>query len=97
MIILKFAAVVICFFSFALEAFAGDLPDTTKTPGVISSKLTQKLLCSKSFRTTSARAVSASVKKQAYAAYGQVPNKGDCPCEVDHLISLEIGGQQRRP
>jgi hypothetical protein len=34
------------------------------------------------------------MKNETYAAYGVERNKGICAggCEVDHLISLEIGG-----
>ena len=32
------------------------------------------------------------MKRAVYAAYGVDRHKRPCPCEVDHLISLEIGG-----
>ena len=42
------------------------------------------------------RKVPSSVKRKAYAAYGRQNHKGVCTgkegCEIDHLISLEIGG-----
>ena len=36
----------------------------------------------------------AAVKRQVYAAYGRSRRKGVC-CELDHLISLELGGSNR--
>jgi hypothetical protein len=38
--------------------------------------------------------VPAAVKRQVYAAYRRSRRKGIC-CEVDHLISLELGGSNR--
>jgi hypothetical protein len=73
-------------------SFAGDLPDPSLTPGLADPALTQAKLCSKTFRTGSVRAVDESTKKAVYAEYGQDPKKAPCPCEVDHLISLEVGG-----
>ncbi len=75
-----------------LHAMAGDLPDPSKTPGVINPKLTQALVCSKSFRTGPYRHVTPAMHKQIYALYGLTPNKAPCPCEDDHLISIELGG-----
>jgi hypothetical protein len=73
-------------------AAAGDRPDARLTPGLADPGLTQQKLCAKDFRTGSVRAVSAATKKQVYAAYRLAPNQAPCPCEVDHLISLELGG-----
>ena len=39
-------------------------------------------------------AVPAAVKRQVYADYRRSRRKGVC-CEVDHLISLELGGSNR--
>jgi hypothetical protein len=40
------------------------------------------------------RGVPAAIKRQVYAVYGRSRKKGFC-CEVDHLISLELGGSNR--
>ena len=50
------------------------------------------MLCAKGFTTKSIRDVSADLKKKVYASYHLTPGKKPCRCEVDHLISLEIGG-----
>jgi hypothetical protein len=73
-------------------AYAGDRPDPKLTPGLADPRLTQQKVCDKNFRTTSVRKVSDKTKKQVYAAYGMAPAKAPCPCEVDHLVSLELGG-----
>ena len=73
-------------------ALAGELPDARLTPGVAVSALTKEKLCAKGFSTRSIRNVPKAVKDQAYAEYGLTRNKPPCPCEVDHLISLEVGG-----
>ncbi len=73
-------------------AFAGDLPDRRLTPGVADPALTAARLCAPKFTTKSIRNVSAATKRQAYAEYHMTAGKAPCPCEVDHLISLELGG-----
>ena len=88
------AAFVLC--ACAMAA-AGDLPDAKKTPGATNPALTQKVICRKGWSTKSVRNVPASLKKKAYRAYGLKGNhtgycKGRQGCEIDHLISLEIGG-----
>lgn len=81
------------------------LPDASVTPGVIalSSKTT---VCTTNWRKD-ARRVTAAMKKQVYAQYGTAPGSAVCAwktrttragksireaCEVDHLISRELGG-----
>ena len=76
-----------------LNAFAGDLPDHGKTPGLADPLLTMDKLCAKGFSTKTIRNVSEAEKKQVYASYGMNQKTKPCPCEVDHLISLELGGQ----
>ena len=72
--------------------YAADLPDIAKTPGAADPKLTAKVLCAKGFTTKSIRNVSAALKHDVYVSYGMTVGKKPCPCEVDHLVSLEIGG-----
>jgi len=81
------------------------LPDPSLTAGAIaiSSKTTG---CATKWGEN-ARHVTATMKKQVYATYGTAPGSGVCAwktratragktlreaCEVDHLISRELGG-----
>lgn len=71
-------------------AIGADLPDADLTPGDTNPALTQKKICSKAFRTGPYRNVKQSTKKRAYARY-KIKPCGGC-YEIDHLISLELGG-----
>ena len=71
---------------------AADLPNPRKTPGVANPIMTKAKLCAMKFTTRDERHVTEATKRQVYASYGMAKNKKPCPCEVDHLISLEIGG-----
>jgi hypothetical protein len=77
-------------------AAAGDLPTASLTPGEPDPVLTQQKLCAKKFRTGPFRHVTAALKAKVYANYGMRDHKGACAgkegCEVDHLISIELGG-----
>jgi hypothetical protein len=69
------------------------LNDLSVTPGKANPALTEKVLCSPSFRTAPYRLVEESTKKRACAEYGLKP--AQCTgqkVEIDHLVSLEIGG-----
>ena len=73
-----------------------DLPDAAMTPGVARPGVTAADLCPVA-HTPSLRNVSQAEKMQVYREYGMAaPHTGYCAvdqgCEVDHLISLEIGG-----
>ena len=74
------------------NAIAGDLPDPDKTPGAVNKVLTMDVICHKGWSTKSVRNVPAHEKAQVYSSYDMDKTKPPCPCEVDHLISLEIGG-----
>lgn len=67
-------------------------PNPIYTPGVVDSRLTDKVLRGKDFTTKTYRDVPASVKKSVYQEYNMSPDATPCPCEVDHFISLELGG-----
>ena len=78
-------------------AYAGPpaMPDPTLTPGAVRPGVTAEQLCDPQFHTGAIRNVPESEKRQVYAEYGMVPHEGACApdgCEVDHLVSLEIGG-----
>lgn len=70
------------------------LPDPTLTPGAIFDVDTDTVCVPGYSRTV--RSVSEAEREAVYASYSVAPYEGycDCPqgCEVDHLISLEIGG-----
>ncbi|MCU1302808.1 MAG: hypothetical protein JWQ87_3092 [Candidatus Sulfotelmatobacter sp.] len=71
---------------------AGSLPNPHLTPGDTLAVTVQDI-CIPGY-TKLVRQVPAAVKQQVYAAYGRRPRKSVC-CEVDHLISLELGGSNR--
>lgn len=101
------AVLAFLYFGGLAAARAGDLPDPalTKcaaavTPNCVIAADDVVKLCSKSFHTGTVRDVPQSEKKKVFAEYGVkcVSGKargGEASCssyEVDHLISLEIGG-----
>lgn len=79
-------------------AWASDLPDLTKTPGAVRSGLTKATICTTKWGKDE-RHVTAAMKKQVFDLYGYsgygdphcVP-AGKRTCEIDHLISRELGG-----
>ncbi|HYK86273.1 MAG TPA: HNH endonuclease [Ktedonobacteraceae bacterium] len=66
------------------------LPDSTCTPGAILSTGTKAAICQPGY-SRSVRNVPTSVKDQAYAEYG-ITTHTTGQYEVDHLVSLELGG-----
>lgn len=78
-----------------LNAYAADLPDAKITPGVVRPGITASDLCPVA-HTPALRNVPQSEKTAVYKSYGVIPHQGYCAvaqgCEVDHLISLELGG-----
>lgn len=84
-------AALIAGFAFSAAAIADDpiLPDPKLTPGV-ALNVTKEEVCTPGY-SKNARHVSVQTKRQAYLEYGIKTHKsGDY--EVDHLISLELGG-----
>lgn len=69
------------------------LPRHELTPGVARADLTVDQICTTKWGHD-ARAVTASMKRQVFEAYGFPKLNEDerCPCEIDHLISRELGG-----
>ena len=88
-------AIILSAFLISLPAIAADLPDRTLTPGVARPGITAADLCPVA-HTPALRNVPESEKLAVYKSYGILPHQGYCAvaegCEVDHLISLEIGG-----
>jgi hypothetical protein len=68
----------------------GGLPDSACTPGAIIPTATQDVICQSGY-ARSVRNVPQSVKNQAYAEYG-ITHHSTGEYEVDHLVSLELGG-----
>jgi hypothetical protein len=96
------AAVTVLFTALALvPAFAQQLPQTKLTPGV-AGKSTSAQLCNKQFHTRDVRLVTTAMKRQVFSGYKikcspvmstKAPGVQACSAyEVDHLISLELGG-----
>lgn len=68
----------------------GPNQDTACTPGAIFPDATKEKVC-KSGYAGSVRNVTTSLKNKVYAAYG-VKTRKPGQYEVDHLVSLELGG-----
>lgn len=75
-------------------ALAGELPqrpDHTLTPGVVDPLKTKAIICVSGFTSQpGVRNVTQSTKDKVFAEY-KVDPKAD-QFEIDHLISLELGG-----
>jgi hypothetical protein len=70
----------------------GALSDRRCSPGAYSSKLTKTVICSPDFRTGPIRNVPDSVKHQVEIEYGLEPKQYGSTLEIDHIVSLELGG-----
>jgi hypothetical protein len=68
----------------------GALPDPECTPGAIFPNATKEQICQSGY-ASSVRNVPASEKDQVYAEYG-IASHTSGQYEVDHLVSLELGG-----
>ena len=64
------------------------LPDSIMTPGVFDATATVDTICKKGY-TATVRHVTDKQKNEVFAEYGLERSSG---YEVDHLISLELGG-----
>ena len=70
----------------------GPEPDRRCSPGAYSSGLTASVLCAPGFRTSSIRNVPESEKHAVETEYGMVPTSYGRTIEIDHIVSLELGG-----
>ena len=70
----------------------GVVPDRRCSPGAYASKLTQKVVCADDFTTKDYRAVSDATKRAVELAYGMKPKRYGSALEIDHIVSLELGG-----
>ena len=68
----------------------GGLPDSACTPGAILSTGTKSAICQSGY-ASSVRNVPTSEKNQVYAEYS-ITHHATGDYEVDHLVSLELGG-----
>lgn len=72
-------------------AMSQTYPDPQLTPGVVDSSVTVKQLCTPGY-TSSVRLVTEKMKITVFNLYG-IPLTERSGYEVDHFISLEIGGK----
>jgi hypothetical protein len=97
-------AIVFCVFIVTASCFIGsaladDVQDSAKTPGAVQQGLTKAKICSTKWGADE-RHVTAKMKQGVFAAYGYsgyddphcVPDAHGKTCEIDHLISREVGG-----
>ncbi len=70
----------------------GPNPDRRCSPGAIYSKLTKAVICSPGFRTSAIRNVPESVKFAVEREYGIKSGHYGSALEIDHIVSLELGG-----
>lgn len=66
------------------------LPDSACTPGAIFPDATKDQICQSGY-SSGVRNVPTSEKDQVYAEYG-ITSRSPGEYEVDHLVSLELGG-----
>lgn len=86
-------------FALAMPAMGGRaiplLPDRSLTPGATDRSVTQanihQTICVPGY-TARVRNVPASEKRAIFAEYGLDQHGPGAPFEIDHLISLELGG-----
>jgi hypothetical protein len=70
----------------------GPNPDPRCSPGAYYSALSKAVICSSSFRTGAIRSVPDSEKHQVEVEYGLAPKRYGSTLEIDHIVSLELGG-----
>jgi hypothetical protein len=70
----------------------GVLPDRRCSPGAYYSGLTKAVICSSTFRTATIRNVPQSEKYSVERAYGMPARLYGRTIEIDHIVSLELGG-----
>ena len=70
----------------------GVTPDRHCSPGATYSGLTKAVLCSPTFRTSSIRNVPVTEKHEVEIEYGLAARSYGSALEIDHIVSLELGG-----
>src|SRR5438270_11959324 len=72
-------------------AVRGPLPDRRCSPGAVYSDATLAMICTRGY-SARVRNVPESEKAAVYAEYGIPRTHFNRPYEVDHIVSLELGG-----
>lgn len=73
-------------------ALAPQVPDAKLTPGAVNPAATLSVICVRGYTSKpGVRHVTQATKNAVFSEYGVNRNNGG-PYEVDHLISLELGG-----
>jgi hypothetical protein len=67
-------------------------PDRRCSPGAYYAKLTKSVICSSSFHTSDYRNVPTSEKHADEQEYGLAQKPYGSTLEIDHIVSLELGG-----
>lgn len=76
----------------ALAVVAPQVPDPALTPGVVNPAATLEVICVRGYTSKpGVRHVTAATKAKVYAEYGYDKTSMGA-AEVDHLVSLELGG-----
>jgi hypothetical protein len=70
----------------------GANPDRRCSPGAYYTGLTRAVICSPGFRTSSIRNVPRAEKYAVESEYGMEPGSYGRTLEIDHIVSLELGG-----
>jgi hypothetical protein len=70
----------------------GPNPDRSCSPGAYYSRLTKAVICSQSFHTGAIRNVPQSEKSAVEREYGMKARYYGSTLEIDHIVSLELGG-----
>jgi hypothetical protein len=70
----------------------GPDPDRRCSPGAYYGKLAKRVICSPSFHTSTIRNVPESEKFAVEREYGMPPGHYGRRLEIDHIVSLELGG-----
>ena len=67
-------------------------PDRRCSPGAYYRNLTRSVICSPTFRTSTYRNVPTAEKHADEQEYGLTPKPYGSSLEIDHIVSLELGG-----
>lgn len=70
----------------------GANPDRRCSPGAYYTQLTKAVICSPSFRMSTISNVRESEKFRVEREYGMTPRRYGRTLEIDHIVSLELGG-----
>jgi hypothetical protein len=70
----------------------GVLPDRRCSPGAYATNLTKAVICSPNFHTGDVRSVTDATKHHIEQEYGLAPKSYGSSLEIDHIVSLELGG-----